>query len=254
MQIFDAHAHADHRTPRDFLDLAKHGYAGMLTCAYFPFRPRGADTLLDHFDVLVKRYCREWGSLRIYAALGIHPRSIPLKGAGEVLEALQEYLQKDGVIALGEVGLETGSPEERIVLEKQLRIAADLKKPVILHTPRENKDAVLETILEVVKGAGIDQRLVCIDHNTPKTVKRLAESDFYLGLTIDQGKLTGHEATALVKSYPDLTDRFILNSDIGFSAANILQLATAVEEMGRVLDAGCVSKVACENARGFLRV
>ena len=79
---------------------------------------------------------------RVFAAVGVHPYH-----AGDVddaaIEALAELAQGAGVVAIGEIGLdyfrycETPRAIQKAALVRQLRLAAELALPVVIH----NRDA-----------------------------------------------------------------------------------------------------------------
>jgi TatD DNase family protein len=87
----------------------------------------------------------------IFAAVGVHPH-----GAGGVSEAvigaIAELLEKPGVVALGEIGLDfyrhraPAEVQER-VFRRFLDLAASRQKPVVIHT-REATDKTLSILRE----------------------------------------------------------------------------------------------------------
>jgi len=254
MEIFDAHTHINFRSKPEFEELAKRDYKTVVTCAFYPIVPRGPDTLLDLFELILKRYTGEISGLDIYAALGTHPRSIPKKDFESVLEELPEYLQKENVVALGEVGLEEGSDEEKEVLRKQLEIARDVKSPVVLHTPRENKDEMLKEILRILDEVKIDTNQVMIDHNDEKTTGGVLSKGFFAGLTTHPKKLDSNRAANIINNNIDHSDKIVLNSDMGYSTSNIFSLAEAIEDLEKQLDSETLNLVANQNAKRFFQV
>ena len=82
----------------------------------------------------------------VFATLGVHPHDAS-KAAPEVLARLRELATHPKVLAIGEIGLDYHydfSPRavQREVFEQQLAIAADIAKPVVIHT-REAWDDTL---------------------------------------------------------------------------------------------------------------
>ena len=75
---------------------------------------------------------------KIYAAVGIHPEDVE-----ELTEARMAWLKKTAsenqkVLAIGEIGLDYHYPEPAKEIQqqwfrRQLNLAADVKKPVIIH-------------------------------------------------------------------------------------------------------------------------
>ena len=82
----------------------------------------------------------------VYAAVGVHPSDI--SGLNEETFAwLKEQTKKEKVAAVGEIGLDYYydlSPREiqRTVFERQLDLAYELKKPVILHIRDAHGDTI----------------------------------------------------------------------------------------------------------------
>ncbi len=74
---------------------------------------------------------------QLYLAFGVHPAHIRRGDVEEQLKALEDRLRDDGVVALGECGLDRRIPVplslQARVLRAQLDIARDAKLPVIFH-------------------------------------------------------------------------------------------------------------------------
>ncbi len=80
----------------------------------------------------------------VFGALGIHPHQAA-DGDAERLDELRELLQEDAAVAVGETGLDyyrDYAPRDRqlILFEHQLELAADLDKPVVVHTRAASDD------------------------------------------------------------------------------------------------------------------
>jgi len=251
MKLIDTHTHLQFRGREEFKSLVARGYEAAITCAFYPVVPRGPDTVLDMFDVLLKRYSGNVEGLKIYVALGIHPRSIPQKNMDVVLRYLVEYLRKENVVAIGEVGLETGEEVEKSALRPQLEIARDTDSRVILHTPKENKEKVFREELELIIEARANPLRIVVDHNDETTIKAVLQGGFMAGLTVSKGKLNTERAIAIIKEYEKYSDRFLLNTDLGYSSEYIYNLPETVTVMERELGPALAKKVAYDNAKKF---
>jgi TatD DNase family protein len=80
----------------------------------------------------------------VYAALGLHPHEAGSEGA---VDALREALADPRAVAVGETGLDyyrDNAPREaqRRAFEAQLDLAAELRKPAIIHTRAADADTV----------------------------------------------------------------------------------------------------------------
>ena len=82
---------------------------------------------------------------RVFAAVGFHPYHADHVNP-ETMGALRELASQQGVVALGEMGLdyfkyaETSPQEQRQAFEAQLELAADLRLPVIIHNREADDD------------------------------------------------------------------------------------------------------------------
>ena len=214
------------------LDLACSGYEAVVTVAYTPYIPRSKESLADHFEHLLLEVDRlKSVGLRAFVGVSIHPRCYRPELIDEYMEVLKEYLPKADV--LGEVGLESCSDVEVELLRKQLELAKELGKPVILHTPRTNKVVALKTALRVIDEVRLPEELVVIDHLTlsEEVIDLVKGRSTYLGFTIQQGKSSARDIMYLIEEHEDLIDRVVLNSDAGRDPSDTLAVAKAYEEL-----------------------
>ena len=94
----------------------------------------------------------------LYATVGVHPHDAAKAGA-ETFGRLRELAKRAKVLAIGEIGLDYHydfSPREvqREVFARQLEIAAECGKPVVIHT-REAWEDTLGMLRECRQEAGI---------------------------------------------------------------------------------------------------
>jgi TatD DNase family protein len=80
----------------------------------------------------------------VYAALGLHPHEA---GHEEAVEGLRDALADPRVVAVGETGLDyyrdhAPRDAQRRVFAAQLELAAELRKPAIIHTRAADADTV----------------------------------------------------------------------------------------------------------------
>ncbi len=82
----------------------------------------------------------------VYASLGIHPHEASGADAGR-LDELQELLADERAVAVGETGLDyfrdyAPRDAQRRLFDGQLAIAAELGKPVVIHTRAADDDTL----------------------------------------------------------------------------------------------------------------
>jgi uncharacterized protein len=252
MELFDSHTHLQFRGRTEFAELAKCGYSRAVTCSFFPLRPRTPDSALDNFDLILKRYTGKREGIYIYAALGVHPRSIPQKDYQKVIAMLPEYLEKENVVAIGEIGLEAGDSLECEVFQTQLEVAKDTKSKVIIHTPRKNKEYLLAQELEIIESVGVNPNRVIIDHNTVDTVSRVLDGGFFAGLTVSKGKLEPQELIQIAKKHNQ--KKLVVNTDLGFSSDYLFDMVDTANALDRKIGERGTRKMVYENASDFFGV
>lgn len=227
--MIDAHIHADTRPYEDFKMMAVAGIKAAISCAHDPLKMSTSAVVLDHIHRImnndVKRAAKN--GLKLYNAVGLHPRSIS-PDFEVVLTQLPSLLENENVVALGEIGLETASSSERDVFKKQLVLAQEIKKKVIVHTPRSNKREITKITLSMID-ENIDPSLVQIDHVDNSIIDLLVEFDGMRGITVQPQKMTPQEAVLLLEEYG--TQKFVLDSDMSSSPSDPLSVPKTVHEM-----------------------
>ncbi len=248
--MIDAHIHADTRPYEDFEKMAVAGVRKAVSCAHDPMRMSTSDVVLDHIHRILENDTKRAAEngLELYAAVGIHPRSIS-HDYMRVLDKLPELLQKENVIALGEIGLESVSKTEIEVFKKQLDLAQELGVKVIVHTPRTNKKKVTTVIASLIE-ENIETSLVQIDHIDNSIIKRVADFEGVLGITVQPHKMTPKEAVVMMDEYG--YDKFVLDSDISSSPSTPLSVPKTVHKLRLSgVDESDIKKVSYSNAADF---
>jgi TatD DNase family protein len=82
----------------------------------------------------------------LYASAGVHPHDAA-KSTEETFARLRELARHPKVVAIGEIGLDyhydfSPRPVQRAVFERQLAIAAETRKPVVIHTREAWEDTL----------------------------------------------------------------------------------------------------------------
>ncbi len=242
--LFDPHVHTAGLGLSDLFKLRESGVSETCSLSFYPIRPLFPQTLIDEFRRLeeFESFRCSLANIKMFPAVGIHPRCIP-PDYGTVIE----YLEANEWIALGEIGLENANDIEREVFRRQIEIAIAKDIPCIIHTPTRNKREVTEKTLEILKDAEFPEDLAVIDHVSYDNLDIVTKSGFWIGLTVQQGKLSPEEAAKIVEEIG--ADRCILNSDAGFGHGIIDTVAQTAKILGDE-----AKKVCFENARKLLGV
>lgn len=227
--MIDGHIHADCRPYEDFKLMAIAGVEAAITCAHDPMRMSTSAVVLDHIHRILNNDFKRAvdNGLRLYGAVGIHPRSIS-PDYQVVLDKLPSLIEDDKVIAIGEIGLETESEKEKDIFIKQLQLAQELNMKIIMHTPRSNKREVTKVALSILDDH-IEQSFVQLDHVDNSIIDLVVDFNGLLGITVQPQKMTPQEAVELLDEYG--TERFVLDSDMSSSPSDPLSVPKTVHEM-----------------------
>lgn len=214
--MVDGHTHG-HMLPYEGLEaMARHGVTRAVSCAIV-IMARHAESYFDHFRAMQNFYrpLAASAGVRVYSALGIHPAGIP-EDWPRVVEQLPQFLQGEDVVAVGEIGMNQDSTVERDVFRAQLEVARDTGLPVIVHTPKENRQYVVDKMLNIASRVGVAAGKLIIDHAGVDIISQINDFGAVPGLTIRQQNLTPQVLVENLDSFAG----GILNSDYSNLFAN----------------------------------
>ncbi len=214
MRIFDPHVHMTSRTTDDYESMYGAGVRALVEPAFWLGQPRtSVASFLDYFDALLgwERFRAAQFGIRHHATIALNPKEANDPRCREVLAELPRYLLKDGVVAVGEVGYDSMTPEEDAVFAQQLELAAGAGLPVLVHTPHRDKLAGTRRTLDVVRESGLAPGSVLVDHLNETTVALVRESGAWAGFSIyPDTKMDPVRMVAVLREHG--TDRMIVNS------------------------------------------
>lgn len=248
--MIDAHIHADTRPYEDFEIMAVAGVEAAITCAHDPLKMSTSAVVLDHIDRLMNNDVNRAADngLKLFLALGIHPRSIT-PDFEVILNKLPLLLEREDVVAIGEIGLETASSSEKDVFKRQLQLAQELEIKVIVHTPRRNKRDVTQITSNIIH-ENINPSLVLVDHVDNSIIDFMINFEGMLGITVQPQKMSPKDAVNLLDEYG--FEKFLLNSDMSSSPSNPLSVPKTVHQMKLAgFEDAEIEKVSRKNASNF---
>ena len=134
MRIFDPHIHMTSRTTDDYEAMAAAGVRAVVEPAFWLGQPRtSVGSFTDYFDGLLgwEPFRAEGFGVRHHCALALNPKEANDPRCREVLDVIDRYLAKDRVVAVGEVGYDSMTPQEDEVFAIQLAKARQHGLPVL---------------------------------------------------------------------------------------------------------------------------
>jgi predicted metal-dependent TIM-barrel fold hydrolase len=214
MRIFDPHIHMTSRTTDDYAAMAAHGVQALVEPAFWLGQPRtSVGSFVDYFDALIgwEPFRASQFGIRHHCTIALNPKEANDPRCREVLDVLPRYLSKDGVVAVGEVGYDSMTPEEDEVFATQLELAKRFELPVLVHTPHRDKAAGTTRTLDVVRESGLPAGRVVVDHLNEVTVKEVADSGCWMGFSIyPDTKMDPDRMVVILQQFG--TERILVNS------------------------------------------
>ncbi|MFH8447035.1 TatD family hydrolase [Streptomyces sp. NPDC018026] len=232
-RIFDPHIHMTSRTTDDYEAMAAAGVRALVEPAFWLGQPRtGVSSFTDYFDALLgwEPYRAEQFGIRHHCALALNPKEANDPRLAGVLDVLPDYLVRDRVVAVGEVGYDAMTPQEDKAFTAQLELAVRHALPVLVHTPHRDKANGTRRTLEVVRESGIDPGLVVVDHLNEVTVRDVADSGCWMGFSIyPDTKMSEDRMVALLREYG--TARILVNSAADWGRSDPLKTRSTADAM-----------------------
>lgn len=231
MKLFDPHIHMTSRTTDDYQAMAAAGVRAIVEPAFWVGQPRThVATFEDYFLSLLgwERFRASQFGIRHFCTLALNPKEAnDPKLAPGVLELLPRYLEKEGVVAVGEIGYDEQTEAEDRVFEAQLRMARDAELPVLIHLPHRDKKRGTERTLALLKKVGFPPELTLIDHNMEETLPLVLEAGCWAGHSIyPKTKMDETRMVALVKEHGP--ERILVNSAADWGVSDPLKVPKTV--------------------------
>ncbi|WP_117214936.1 TatD family hydrolase [Allorhizocola rhizosphaerae] len=254
MRIFDPHIHMTSRTTDDYERMAAAGVAAVVEPAFWLGQPRtNAGSFLDYFDSLLgwEPFRASQYGIRHHCTIALNPKEANDPRCREVLEVLPRYLAKDRVVAVGEIGYDSMTPDEEKVFAAQLAMAIEHGLPALVHTPHRDKLTGTQRSIEVVQDSGIDSSRVVLDHLNELTVGLVAPTGCWMGFSIyPDSKMSPDRMVAILKQYG--LERVLVNSAADWGRSDpLLTLRTAEAMLAAGFSDDDVDKVLWRNPVEF---
>ena len=234
MRLFDPHIHMSARTTDDYQAMAAAGIAAIIEPAFWLGQPRThVGSFEDYFLSLVgwERFRANQFGIHHYCTLALNPKEAnnPQVADG-VIALLPRYLEKDGVVAVGEIGYDDQTPAEDKYFAAQLDLARAHKLPVLIHTPHRDKKRGTERTIALLREQNFPPELALIDHNNEVTLPLVLDSGCWAGHSIYPAtKMDEPRMVSLVQQYG--AERILVNSAADWGVSDPLKVPKTVAAM-----------------------
>jgi uncharacterized protein len=255
MRIFEPHIHMFSRTTDDYEKLAIAGVRGICEPAFWLGQPRtNVGSFKDYYDTLLgwERFRAGMFGIKHYCTMGLNPKEAnDDRVNSDVLALLQDYVNREGVVGVGEIGYDDMTDKEEFFFQAQLELAIEHNLPVLIHTPHRDKlDGVIRT-LAVVKESGIAPEKVLVDHNNEITIPLVKGTGHHAGFSIyPNTKMTPERMVDIFRKFG--TDQMIINSAADWGVSDPLMVPKTIQVMRKQgMDEGEIEKVVWRNPINF---
>jgi uncharacterized protein len=227
MRLFDPHIHMTSRTTDDYQAMSAAGITAVVEPAFWLGQPRThVGSFEDYFLSLLgwERFRASQFGIRHFCTIGLNPKEAnDSKIAAGVMELLPLYLEKDGVVAVGEIGYDDMTPSEEKLLIAQIELARAHELPVLIHTPhRDKKRGTLRT-LALLRDLAFPPALALIDHNNEETIRAVLDAGCWAGHSIyPETKMDERRMVEIVRQHG--TERILINSAADWGVSDPLKV------------------------------
>jgi predicted metal-dependent TIM-barrel fold hydrolase len=255
MKMFDPHVHMTSGTTDDYAAMAAAGIRAVVEPSFWLGQPRThVGTFEDYFLSLLgwERFRASQFGIRHFCTLALNPKEANDPRVAEgVVALLPRWLDKETVVAVGEVGYDDMTADEDRWFAAQVELAKQHGLPVLVHTPHRDKKKGTERSLALVRESGIAEERVLIDHNTEETLPLVLATGCWAAHSIyPHTKMDEERMCALVAKYGP--ERILVNSAADWGVSDPLKVPKTVALMrSRGIGEDAIAKIVWENPIAF---
>jgi predicted metal-dependent TIM-barrel fold hydrolase len=238
MYYIDPHVHMISRVTDDYERLAKAGCLAVSEPAFWAgFDRSSAESFRDYFRHLTEFEPKRaaWSGIKHYSWICINAKEAEnVSLSREVISLIPEFLDRPGVLGVGEIGLNKNTRNEAIIFQEQVELAMKTDELILIHTPHlEDKYKGTRMILDMLRNERrVNSQRVCVDHVEEHTVRPALDEGYWCGMTLyPVTKCTPARAADIIEMYGD--ERILVNSAGDWGPSNPLAVADFILEMRR---------------------
>ena len=251
--FFDAHLCTASLGPRDVADLRFFRVEGALCPLAGTGSPATAPQLRRDWEELTGRSVKSLrrAGLGAFAAVAVPPARIPARGLEALLAELPECLSRRGVAAIGPVGTGRGTPREEELFSRQLEMARELRRPVLVSTAPREAIRLTRRALAILRESGVEAGRVLVDGVDAGTVRIVRAVGYGAVLSLSAGPHSVDDAARIVRELGP--EGIALASHAGDGLGDLLSIPRAADRMSRLgLSDAVIRRVCGRNALAAL--
>ncbi|MFL6356781.1 MAG: TatD family hydrolase [Nitrososphaeraceae archaeon] len=260
-RLIDPHIHMYSRTTDDYDVMSKAGIEVIVQPSFWLGSPRtSVGTFIDYWEHMIgfeTNRAREFG-IEHFVCISVNPKEAterPL--ALDAMDAMTEYLDRERVVAVGEIGYNMINDLEEEIFIKQMDIASQKNMLMTIHLPHNNKPEGMKRIEQILKSdtsGKYDTKKILVDHNVEETIEKTLELGMWAGLSVyPVTKLSPERAMRLIKKYGQ--ERIMIHSAADWGISDPLSVPLVAREMRkeRAFGINDIEKVTFYNAYDFFK-
>lgn len=237
MYYIDPHVHMVSRVTDDYERMARMGCVAVSEPAFWAGFDRSVEGFRDYFRQLTEFEPKRasWSGIQHFTWICINAKEAEnVALAREVIQMIPDFLDRPGVLGIGEIGLNKNTRNEATIFQEQVDLAARTDELILIHTPHlQDKYKGTRMILDMLRrDSRIAPERVLIDHVEEHTVRLAKEAGHWCAMTLyPVTKCTPARAADIIEIYGD--ERIMVNSAGDWGPSNPLAVPDFIQEMRR---------------------
>jgi predicted metal-dependent TIM-barrel fold hydrolase len=235
-RYFDPHIHMYSRTTDDYERMSIAGIEVIVQPSFWLGSPRtSVGTFVDYWEHLItfeSKRAKEFG-IHHYVCISVNPKeSVERPLALDALDVMmnKQFLKREGVVALGEIGFNFINDLEEELFVKQLDICKKENLLAMIHLPHNNKLEGMKRMQKIFETGKYDFNKILIDHNTEETIKMTLDFGAWAGLSVyPVTKLSPDRVIKIVNKYG--SHKIMVNSAADWGISDPLSVPLTAREM-----------------------
>ncbi|MBA3284369.1 MAG: TatD family hydrolase [Nitrosopumilus sp.] len=257
-KFFDPHIHMYSRTTDDYERMSLSGIEVIVQPSFWLGSPRtNVGTFVDYWEHMISYEtvrAKEFG-IEQFVCISVNPKeSFARPLAYEATDTMEKmFLDRERVVAVGEIGYNLINELEEEIFIKQLEICENKNMLAMIHLPHLDKPKAMDKMERIFNECEYDFNKVLIDHNTEETIQKTLSLGAWAGLSVyPRTKLSPGRVIDIVNRCGG--DKIMVNSAADWGVSDPLSVPLTAREMRKN---NCkredIEKVTFYNAYEFYR-
>jgi len=234
-RFFDPHIHMYSRTTDDYEKMSLSGIEVIVQPSFWLGSPRThVGTFVDYWEHIISyetSRAKDFG-IEHFVCISVNPKeSIVRPLALEATKIMEkEFLDRERVVAIGEIGYNLINELEEEIFVKQLEICKNKKLLTMIHLPHIDKPKAMDRMEKIFNENNYDFNKILIDHNTEETIKKTLDWGAWAGLSVyPVTKLSPDRVINIVNKHGG--NKIMVNSAADWGVSDPLSVPITAREM-----------------------